>query len=102
MVGGTRGAVSCYASRFDSGASARWRTAMSEHELKAWPEPFAALLSGAKVHEVRRNDRDFMVGDTLRLREWDPGIRHQVGAVTIMERLAGYTGRETTRLVTYI
>lgn len=42
------------------------------HELKTWPADFQAIVEGRKTHEVRKNDRGFMVGDTLRLREWTP------------------------------
>jgi Domain of unknown function (DUF3850) len=42
------------------------------HVLKCWAEPFAALLSGAKRHEIRKNDRGFREGDVLDLMEWDP------------------------------
>jgi len=59
-----------------------------EHELKCWPEPFAALLTGEKVHEVRKADRDFRVGDTLRLREWSKG--------------QAYSGREHRVTISYI
>lgn len=58
------------------------------HDLKTWPEFFTAITSGIKPFEVRKDDRGFEVGDTLRLREWQPGV--------------GYTGAETTRVVTYI
>ena len=43
------------------------------HELKVWPEPFRGLVSGEKSYEVRVNDRDYRVGDTLYLHEYDGG-----------------------------
>jgi hypothetical protein len=35
----------------------------TRHELKAWPKPFASILSSFKKHEIRLNDRDFREGD---------------------------------------
>jgi hypothetical protein len=62
----------------------------TEHKVKSWPPLFEATLSGAKTHELRRTgDRDYQVGDTLRLQEFDP-------------RLQRYTGRELTVHITYI
>jgi hypothetical protein len=61
-----------------------------EHQLKTWPKEFAAVLRGDKRHETRSTaDRDFRVGDTLRLQEWVP-------------RVGAYSGREVVRLVSYI
>lgn len=61
------------------------------HELKTWPDPFDAVLSGHKAHEIRSTvDRDFEVGDWIRLREWNPSSPG-----------AGYTGRTADVLVTY-
>ncbi|PVM93237.1 hypothetical protein DDF62_01410 [Caulobacter radicis] len=45
---------------------------MTRHELKTWPQYFAAVRSGKKRFEIRRNDREFKVGDVLVLREFDP------------------------------
>ena len=61
-----------------------------KHELKTWPEYFAAVLDGTKPFEWRSEtwSRQFAVGDALRLREWDPKTKT-------------YTGRECVRVVTY-
>lgn len=42
------------------------------HELKTVQPFFDDVVKGRKTFEVRRNDRDFRVGDMLLLREWDP------------------------------
>ena len=44
------------------------------HNLKCWPEPFAAVASGIKTFEVRVDDLPYAVGDTLILREWCPDL----------------------------
>ena len=64
---------------------------MREHDLKTWPQFFDVFERGIKTFEIREQEdgRHFAVGDTLRLREWNP--QH-----------AEYTGREVRRVVTYI
>ena len=42
------------------------------HELKCHPEFFAALASGVKTFEIRKNDRGFKVGDLIALNEFRP------------------------------
>jgi hypothetical protein len=54
---------------------------MTRHELKTWPQYFAAVRSGKKRFEIRRNDRDFSVGDILVLREFDPDSDAYTGQI---------------------
>jgi hypothetical protein len=50
------------------------------HELKTWPEYFQKIGAG-KTFELRRDDRDYRVGDKLRLREWCPDAKDYTGSV---------------------
>lgn len=59
------------------------------HELKTHPEYFTAVLYGKKNFEVRKDDRDFKVGDDLHLREYNPETQ-------------SYTGVSTHRAIQYI
>ena len=59
------------------------------HEIKIWPAYFDEVESGRKPFEVRFNDRDFAVGDTLLLREFDPVAD-------------SYSGRECRRRISCI
>jgi ASC-1-like (ASCH) protein len=43
-----------------------------EHELKCRPEYFQRIAIGQKSFEVRKNDRNFQVGDIIILKEHDP------------------------------
>ena len=61
---------------------------MKTYKLKTLPHFFNALSDGVKNFEIRKNDRDFHVGDTLHLEEWTPD--------------AHYTGRMLVRIVIYI
>jgi hypothetical protein len=66
------------------------------HDLKCWPEPFAAILSGEKRHEIRRDDRGFKVGDVLRLREYRAWCRGHVEAVMFRETIDAMAGEPWT------
>lgn len=65
----------------------QWRAPV-DHQLKTLPEFFSAVATGRKTFEVRINDRDYRVGDTLLLLEWTES--------------GGYTGRRVRREVTYV
>ena len=41
------------------------------HELKTYPKYFQETIEGNKPFEIRKNDRNFQVGDVLILKEWD-------------------------------
>lgn len=49
------------------------------HYLKIYPEFFSAVCTGVKRAELRKNDRDYRVGDTLHLMETPRGSCHQTG-----------------------
>lgn len=44
---------------------------MKTHELKLDDKYFGEVKSGKKNFEIRKNDRNFQVGDVLELRRWD-------------------------------
>lgn len=49
---------------------------MEIHELKTWPKYFKQVRAGIKTFELRKFDRDYKVGDILKLKEYrftDPG-----------------------------
>lgn len=57
--------------------------------LKVWPECYKNLVNGLKTFEIRKNDRDYHIGDMLVEHEWDPQIKR-------------YTGRIICFLVSYV
>ena len=44
-----------------------------EHKLKIWPNFFSEILIGEMEFQCRKNDREFTIGDTILLREYEPG-----------------------------
>lgn len=57
------------------------------HDLKITPQYFEPVMQGIKPFEIRKNDRDYKVGDVLVLREWNGNK---------------YTGNSITKEITYI
>lgn len=62
------------------------------HELKIKPQYYEDLKIGLKTFEIRKNDRDFKLGDILILNEYS---LDDSGAGT-------YSGRALTVRVTYL
>ena len=60
---------------------------MSKHFLKLSPKFYVPVERNIKSFEVRKNDRDYKVGDILVLAEYSEGE---------------YTGRSMSRKITYI
>lgn len=63
------------------------------HELKISPKYYDAVVNGIKTFEIRKNDRNYSVGDTLWLREFDKDDIYQSPK---------YTGKECFAAITYI
>ena len=59
------------------------------HELKLNEEFFGDVLTGNKTFEVRKNDRDYKKGDSLKLLSYNP-------------KTSKYIGGEAIRKITYI
>lgn len=57
------------------------------HELKIAPCYYGEVIAYRKTFEIRKNDRDFQVGDRVRLNEYENGI---------------YTGNSMLFEITYI
>jgi hypothetical protein len=81
---------------------------MTEHDLKTAPEHFQALCDGDKTAELRKDDRNFAVGDTLEARymAWWDGATYEERHFWYSRRLAIinslYTGRTLRRRVTHV
>lgn len=72
----------------------------TEHELKCNTEYFARVQSGQKTFEIRKNDRDYQVGDILVLQEflsdkgeypdWGSSLRAEIIYMTSFAQKEGY------------
>jgi hypothetical protein len=57
------------------------------HELKSLPHFFNPIFYDRTHFDIRKGDRPFKTGDTIRFREWDESWEDEPG---------WYTGREIT------
>jgi len=63
------------------------------HKIKVDSCYYSDSASGIKTFEIRKNDRNYQVGDILELREWIWSEFQGVGA---------YTGNVHWKIITYI
>jgi hypothetical protein len=70
---------------------------MKVHELKTDPDYFQKSYQGVKTFEIRFNDRDYQVGDGLRLHETKYTHADMVQGAPLE-----YTGRYVDLRITYI
>lgn len=71
---------------------------MKIHELKILPKYFNDVVSGKKTFELRKNDREFQVGDVLLLKEFNLNKKYE----TIEGAESYFSGKKVLRQVTYI
>lgn len=67
------------------------------HELKTHPQYFSMVFAGTKKFEVRKNDRNYQLGDELLLKEFVPKGYYEDGLNDDK-----YTGRILHRRIDYI
>lgn len=61
------------------------------HDLKQFTKYFQSVVDGRKRSEVRYNDRNYHIGDTITLHEGQPGLRG-----------FEYTGRTVSARISFI
>lgn len=67
----------------------KMRAGQYTHYMKSWTQFFDGIRNGKKKHDLRRNDRDFKVGDFCILEEYDFAA-------------GKYTGRRCKVLITWV
>jgi len=56
-----------------------------KHKLKCWPIFFGDLENGSKTFEFRKNDRNYHVGDTLEIHEYDDYTETYSGKILLFD-----------------
>lgn len=76
---------------------------MKVHKLKILPEYYNAQVKGIKNFEIRKNDRNYQIGDWLLLKEYNPKIKKfterkvmvEITYITDYQQKHGYKEFET-------
>jgi hypothetical protein len=64
-------------------------TSHTVHTVKSWSHFYDAIVEGKKLHDLRKDDRNYKVGDTLILCRYDI-------------KTGEYTGEQCWRKISYI
>ena len=67
---------------------------MKSHELKIEPEYFKPIITGKKMFEIRKNDRDYQVGDKLFLYEYKDNKYTGIFAVATISYITDFQQKE--------
>lgn len=67
---------------------------MAHHDLKIFTKYYLPILQRKKKSEVRFNDRNYQIGDTVTFREGVPDATEEGGFK--------YTGQEVSAVITFI
>jgi len=79
----------------EDGQKAAQTAGFGVHHLKSWPEFFKLVWDRCKPYEIRKDDRQFRIGDKIILYEWD-------GRKSAIREADVYTGREARGVITSI
>ena len=71
---------------------------MKIHELKILPQYFKEVEENKKTFELRKDDRDYKVGDVLLLKEWNPNETY----TAVDDEETHYSGKKVVRIITNI
>ncbi|MGF1723608.1 DUF3850 domain-containing protein [Photobacterium nomapromontoriensis] len=63
---------------------------MNMHDLKIKAEYLIAIIDGSKTFEIRKNDRDYKVGDRVRLSDGTQYIIVRIKYITDYAQQDGY------------
>lgn len=63
------------------------------HIVKSWPKFFEPIRNGDRKHELRKNDRNYNVGDYLWLMYWCPEKQEYNGQYIVAE-ITSITSKE--------
>lgn len=67
---------------------------MVRHRLKTWPDVYQEIEDGRKVHEFRKNDRDYQTGDIILLEEFVPAGDRYTGRSMVVQAMSISYGPE--------